>query len=167
MIMPYSKNSKDIERTISFNEKVFQNIEIGKKEIEKGIESEKNGKIEQAEKSSEEETPFLKNAMPPDIRAIGSAFAPQSKLRKQVESVLSKGLDEIYLNLSAAERDEFKKQGEKTAEKISRILMSVKINMREIIKLIRKWLMLIPGVNKYFLEQEAKIKADELVKLNK
>jgi len=31
--------------------------------------------------------------------------------------------------------------------------------------LIKKWLLLIPGVNKYFLEQEAKIKADEIVKM--
>lgn len=151
----------------ALNEKVFQNIDTVEKEIKRGIESEKNGKIEQAEKSAELEKRFLKNAMPSDIHAVGSVFAPQAKLQKQVESVLSKGLDEIYLNLPASKREEFKKQGEKIAEKISRILTSAKINMREIIKLIKKWLMLIPGVNKYFLEQEAKLKADELIKLNK
>ena len=36
---------------------------------------------------------------------------------------------------------------------------------RKILKLIRSWLKLIPGVNKFFLEQEAKIKTDKIVDL--
>jgi hypothetical protein len=33
------------------------------------------------------------------------------------------------------------------------------------LKLIREWLLIIPGVNKYFLEQEAKIKTDKIQQL--
>ncbi len=165
--MLYSKNGKDIEKTIALDEKVFQNIKTGKEKIEQGIESEKSRKAEQAEKNAKNEISGLKdNALPP-VYAIGSVADPQVKLRKQVENVLSKGLNEIYLSLPSDKKFEFKKQGEKTAEKISKILASAKINMRAIIKLIKKWLMLIPRVNKYFLEQEAKIKADELVKMDR
>ena len=36
------------------------------------------------------------------------------------------------------------------------------IQMKKILKLIREWLLIIPGVNKFFLEQEAKIKAEKI-----
>ncbi|MFH1255498.1 MAG: hypothetical protein V1667_03460 [bacterium] len=165
--MLYSKNGKDIEKTTALNEKVFHNIKTGKEKIESGIELGQNQKAEKTEKILQDQISDLKNNALPPVYAIGAAAAPQAKLKKRVENILSKGLDEIYLNLSADKRKEFKNQGEKTAEKISRILASAKINMREIIKLIKKWLMSIPGVNKYFLEQEAKIKADELVKMDR
>jgi len=50
-------------------------------------------------------------------------------------------------------------------KKINTLLDKAKINLGKIASLIRKWLSIIPGVNKFFLEQEAKIKADEIMKL--
>ena len=40
-----------------------------------------------------------------------------------------------------------------------------KLKVKKVVNLIKKWLTMIPGVNKFFLEQEAKIKTDEIVKL--
>jgi hypothetical protein len=35
--------------------------------------------------------------------------------------------------------------------------------VKKILALIRDWLKLIPGVNRFFLEQEAKIKTDKIL----
>jgi len=42
---------------------------------------------------------------------------------------------------------------------------SFKIKARKVLHLIRDWLKIIPGINKYFLEQEAKIKTDKIIEL--
>jgi hypothetical protein len=44
-------------------------------------------------------------------------------------------------------------------------LGQTKIKVNKIIDLIRRWLKLIPGINKFFLEQEVKIKADKIIRL--
>ncbi|MCK4744766.1 hypothetical protein KAS41_01770 [Candidatus Parcubacteria bacterium] len=81
----------------------------------------------------------------------------------KIESILSEGLEEIYVNLSARKQLEFKKKGEETAAKIFFILKKTKVKVKKIIKLIKEWLKTIPGVNKFFLEQEAKIKTDKII----
>ena len=60
---------------------------------------------------------------------------------------------------------EFKGEGEKTAAKINQLMSKTKVNVKKIINLIKKWLSIIPGINSFFLEQEAKIKADEIFKI--
>ncbi len=91
----------------------------------------------------------------------------EKKRQKQIEKILEADLEQIYLNLSPARQKEFKIKGEQTASQINKLLSQVKVKVKKIINLIKKWLALIPGVNKFFLEQEAKIKADELLKLKR
>ena len=147
------------------NEKFFFSPEAIEEGIGRGVEMEKIRKIEQARKTVMDEIVKTENQIPAAIGPIGAASAPQAKMQKQVENVLAEGLADVYLSLTPQKRKEFKKAGEQTAKKINQLLSKTKINIGEIIKLIKKWLSLIPGMNKYFLEQEAKIKADELIKL--
>jgi len=121
--------------------------------------------IEQARKSVINEIIQTEKLAPAAVSQAGGLLTAQAKRQKQIENVLAKGLTEVYLNLAPAQRQEFKRAGEATARKINQLLLQTKINIGKIIKLIKKWLLLIPGVNKYFLEQEAKIKADEIVKM--
>ena len=44
-------------------------------------------------------------------------------------------------------------------------MQQTKIQVKKIFILIISWLKIIPGVNKFFLEQEAKIKADRILDL--
>lgn len=88
---------------------------------------------------------------------------PKSAELQEIESILAEDLDALYKELPPGKQLEFKKKGEETATAIDKILHSAKINIRKIIELIKSWLKIIPGVNKYFLEQEAKIKGDELL----
>ena len=79
--------------------------------------------------------------------------------------MLEKDLDKMYLAMDAKTKEEFKVVGEETAREINLLLKKAKIKVIKIITLIKKWLAIIPGVNKFFVEQEAKIKTDEILSL--
>lgn len=96
---------------------------------------------------------------------VASVISEYEQREKQIENFLARGLEDIYLGLPLEKQVEFRRAGEETAKKINKLLENTKVNLGKIVSLIRKWLMIIPGVNKYFLEQEAKIKSDEIIKL--
>ena len=84
---------------------------------------------------------------------------------KDIERVLSEDLEEIYFQLPPDKQQEFKKRGEETARRIKELLEQTKVKVKKIAHLIWDWLKMIPGVNKFFLEKESKIKTDEVLKL--
>jgi len=67
--------------------------------------------------------------------------------------------------MTPEKQGEFKQKGEETAGKIRSMVETAKENARKIFDLIRDWLRVIPGVNRFFLEQEAKIKTDKILRL--
>lgn len=90
----------------------------------------------------------------------------EKKIRgKKIEKILEKNLEELYIHMPPDKKTKFKNLGEQTANQINNLLDKTKIKIKEVIDLIRKWLLIIPGINKFFLEQEVKIKADEIIKL--
>lgn len=101
------------------------------------------------------------------IATIASLRKKREERQKKIEEVLAKDLGEIYTGLSPSEKQKFKIKGEETAMEINNLLDKAKFKVRKVVNLIKKWLSMIPGVNKFFLEQEAKIKTDEIVKLKK
>ncbi len=86
---------------------------------------------------------------------------------KKIESILEDGLGEIYLQMTAEEQAIFKQKGEETAIKILKLAVKPVIQVKKIFQLIREWLKTIPGVNKFFLEQTAKIKTDSVLKVTR
>ncbi|MDP3986384.1 MAG: hypothetical protein Q8P77_03090 [Candidatus Veblenbacteria bacterium] len=99
------------------------------------------------------------------------ASAPQmaatpSALQQQVEHVLEEDLEEFYRALNPAEQASFRALGETTAVRITDLLQQVKVKVSQVLALIRHWLLALPGLNQYFVEQEAKIKAAKLIKLH-
>ncbi len=91
----------------------------------------------------------------------------QEIILENVENILSKGLDNIFLTMDQATQITFKTEGERAAKEITSILQKTKFKVKEIIDVIFKWLRIIPQVNKYYIEQEAKIKADVIMELHK
>jgi len=83
----------------------------------------------------------------------------------EIERILSEDLEEIYFQFEPEKQQEFKSKGEQTAHSIKILLEQAKVKVKKIAKLIFKWLQIIPGVNRFFLEKESKIKAEEIVKL--
>jgi len=87
----------------------------------------------------------------------------RESVEKDVEGILSKDLDNVFLSMDAGTQQEFKNKGEETTKAIVVLLESTKTKVKKIINLIVNWLRIIPGVNKYYIEKEAKIKAEEIM----
>ncbi len=125
-------------------------------------------RIDQIEPISQESQEAKEGEAPAgSIIAQGALIAAQKEREKQIENILADGLEDIYLNMPPDKQEEFKTVGEQTAREINKLLDSAKVKVKQIIDLIKKWLSLIPGVNKFFLEQEAKIKADKIMELSR
>jgi hypothetical protein len=84
---------------------------------------------------------------------------------QQIESVLAEGLHDVFVSLPPAEQQKFKVAGEQAAREVSGLLAQVKVKVDAIIAVLKRWLGTLPGVNTFFVEQEAKIKAEKLVRL--
>lgn len=91
----------------------------------------------------------------------------RDELSIKVEKILAENIREPYEKLSPIARQEFKIKGEETAAEIGGLLRATRIKVKKIFQLILEWLFLLPGVNKFFLEQEAKIKTDRVLALKK
>ena len=88
-------------------------------------------------------------------------------LTQKIEKILEENVGDAYSRLSPIAKQEFKLKGEKVADKISILLKSTHIKVKKIFQLILEWLRFLPGVNHFFLEQEAKIKTDRIIALHK
>ncbi|MFA6106983.1 MAG: hypothetical protein WC745_04940 [Patescibacteria group bacterium] len=86
--------------------------------------------------------------------------------QKEVEKIMEENIEEIFISLPPERQAEFKLAGERTAAEINGLFEKGKATMKKIMDLVKKWLSILPGVNKFFLEQEAKIKADKILEMN-
>lgn len=82
----------------------------------------------------------------------------------EIENIMADGLGTAYQAMTPAQQEKFKKRGEEVAKAIDLLTSHLKLTARKVLHLIRSWLKLIPGINKYFLEQEAKLKTDDIMK---
>lgn len=98
----------------------------------------------------------------PISAALGSA---KSETLVKIENILEEDLADVYFKLEPKVKEKFKKQGEETSAKIEKLLLETKVQTKKIFKLILEWLKIIPGVNKFFIRQEAKIKTDRIIKI--
>lgn len=86
----------------------------------------------------------------------------RSQRLQEVEGILSDGLQDLYWSLTPPEQQVFRTKGEHVARSIDTLLDQTKLHIAKVISLIKEWLRSIPHVNRFFLEQEAKIKADKI-----
>lgn len=91
--------------------------------------------------------------------------APKDEVAKRIETILEEDIMGLYMAMPPEIQRIFKERGEQTATKIRTLLAAATVKVKEILNLIKDWLRLIPGVNPFFLEQEAKIKTDKIMNL--
>lgn len=89
----------------------------------------------------------------------------EQPLLKEVESILEEDLGEVYHKMSPAAQAAFRQSGEETASRIIVLLRTVRHHTTRVYRLIAHWLKQIPGVNRFFLVQEAKLKTDKIIEL--
>jgi hypothetical protein len=128
---------------------------------------------ENATEQASEQVDFQDLTPPPAapiMKTTVAELAPvveKSENLVQIEGILSEGLEDLYTQLPDKRKEEFKQKGEETARSIEKILATAKLHAQKIVGLIVSWLKMIPGVNKFFLEQDSKIKTDKLIELRK
>jgi len=159
-IKPAESQLSSAERTVP---EPLRSFELGP-EAEQKKES---ATTEAAKESAVEAPPSRSERAEPSAPAARVAMPVSAKdpVVAQIEELLSEDLTDAFLNMSSEKQREFKQKGEETAGKIRVMLEQVKVNTRKIFNLIRAWLKLIPGMNRFFLEQEAKIKTDKILRL--
>jgi hypothetical protein len=102
----------------------------------------------------------------PKIRpALATMPTVKDELTVKIEKVMEEGINDAYQRLSPVAKQEFKLKGEETAIKIRELLRSAHVRAKKVLRLILEWLKMLPGINKFFLEQEAKIKTDRIISL--
>lgn len=114
-----------------------------------------------------ESKPELEAAMEQPLPGATGAVpqAPKDEVTVEVEKVLEDGIGPFYASLPDDAKPLFKKKGEEAAREIAGMVRSLHVQVKRVLQLITQWLKTIPGVNAFFLEQEAKIKTDRIVAL--
>jgi hypothetical protein len=118
-----------------------------------------------SEKKPTVESDVLSQAQAGTKKTPHKAFQ-KTVVLKQIESVLQDDLEEIYFNMDEAHRNLFKAEGERVSKEIEHVVTTGQNIAMKVLELIKGWLKLIPGVNKFFLEQEAKIKTDKIINIH-
>lgn len=152
--------------------KIEHNGSVFKPEIktEQALENTQESIIEKSvpEKKVEKEGAMraeVKEGVSTSPAALIAADDYHKRREIQIDACLSEGLNETFLAMTPAKQKIFKEEGEVAAKKINVLLDATKVNISKIIKLIKHWLGLITGINRFFLDQEAKIKADKIVRI--
>jgi len=133
-------------------------------ETEKGAHFEPEKPKWEKFKAAEEKKPKIP---PSSTAALDVQFRPltEEEIKKEIENILSENLDDIYLGLPVNLKEQFRKKGDETVSEIKKIISKTRIVVHKILNLIKNWLKIIPGINKFFLEQEAKIKTAKILSL--
>ncbi len=120
----------------------------------------------QVNEEKPDESPYvIRQASRPKTDNVMTDDTGKTPLQMKYEELMADGLETAYVTMTPAQQEKFRKKGEEVAKAIEDLTIHLKLTARKVLHLIRAWLKLIPGVNKFFLEQEAKLKADEIIKV--
>lgn len=134
-------------------------VEVGQSEVEKPVDVEGAA---QPELTPVGETP-QEDQLVTTRKAPTASVAPLDRLEEEIDDILEEDLKDLYVAMPPDKQVEFRQKGEEARSKIRELVSSAKVNAKKVFALIRGWLKIIPGVNRFFLEQEAKIKTDKIL----
>jgi hypothetical protein len=172
-------NQNDLEQGLKKEEDLKSQPEIGS--AEKQGEN-LGGEKEQVQENIETNEPIsdvenqTEQSVGPGIDSEGAGITSsqgvgqpgidttKSAIHQEIENILEDDLGDIYAQMDAGVQKQFKEEGEQITSKIIGMINSGKLNFKKVFKLVFGWLSIIPGVNKFFLKQEAKIKTDKILK---
>lgn len=147
-------------------------------EVEDIYVAEERKAREEMASSKEAETAIFEQAKEdaPTTQVQQASAAPAAPVEVKPEPVVQKDIVDVevgkilednlvtyFQQLPPEAQARFKQKGEEVNSKIAKMVRSYKVKVKEALHLIRDWLLTIPGVNKFFLEQEAKIKTDRIL----
>lgn len=164
-------DAKNIEEKIFNQQESMPSIEdVNDLDFEKiPVNPEKKEKLEESVAKSIEDEPSTSVVSDKSggLAAESSVEAINRKREAAIDAILADGLSDVFLKMKPDKQKEFKEEGEKTVKKISQLLSEAKVKVAKVLDLVKKWLKIIPGVNKFFVEQEAKLKTDKIIRMRK
>ncbi|MFA5185510.1 MAG: hypothetical protein WC551_03410 [Patescibacteria group bacterium] len=137
-------------------------VEADEKAFEKTPEA-RDVFLEQA--APTEKAPVTKIIEGQPVTAAPVPALPADELTVRVEKIMEDGLGDYYSKLTPEAQLKFKEKGEVTAKELTAMVRGFKVKFKRALQILRDWLLCIPGINKFFLEQEAKIKVDKIIEL--
>jgi hypothetical protein len=102
----------------------------------------------------------------PPSHVVGKK-STKTEIGQKIEEILSQDLEIFTEKLSPIEKKKFEIKTEETAGAIEKIINSAKIASQKILNIIKRFLRLLKGVNRFFIEKESKIKTDKILDLAK
>lgn len=157
-----SLENPDLAKFNSRKNTEISGLEADELALEKTIEIEKPILEAEKEKIGSIPTGHVTAAVPTQDQVTA---LEKDQVTIEVEQILEKNLSEIYNSLPDDVKPVFKKKGEQTALAITDMVKRAAVKMSEVMRIVMDWLKIIPGVNRFYLEQEAKIKSDHIVAL--
>ncbi len=121
--------------------------------------------VPEQEQSTTQEVSEAPSGAAPNQKTQSAIVYPKDALTQEIERILEGDLEEMYFAMPPEAQTKFKVEGEKVTQSIRQMMKSGVVKMRKILSLITDWLKIIPGVNKFFLEKQAKIKAEKILNL--
>ncbi|MEK7647669.1 MAG: hypothetical protein AAB384_01365 [Patescibacteria group bacterium] len=101
----------------------------------------------------------------PQAPSATDVRASKDPLTRDIEKILEENLAESFTMMTPEQQNKFKTAGERVTAAIRQIIKSGIVQMKKVLSLISDWLRMIPGVNRFFLEKESKIKAEKILLL--
>lgn len=114
--------------------------------------------------AEQEKQLFLENPQELDA-SITQAEGAVDEVLRSVEQALETGLGEMVDRLPDAAKERFTAKGKEIAMQLTKSIYAGVPQSRMVVDLVKAWLLTLPSVNKYFLEQEAKIRTDAIITL--
>ncbi|MEK7516554.1 MAG: hypothetical protein AAB562_03080 [Patescibacteria group bacterium] len=130
-------------------------------------DSEMNPETPREEQSAPlvEETPPTPTVAGGTVSPSGHGSISHDKLLTGIERILEENLAEAHQSLPPDVARAFKEKGEETAVTIRDLVSRATVKVRAIVKAISDWLKMLPGINRFFLIQETKLKTDRILEL--
>lgn len=106
-------------------------------------------------------TPVLASDQP----AAAAMSDTKDQVYEEVASIVQDGIEQMTATMEPTAKERFLKKGQEITFIIASMVRGFHVKAKEVLRLLKEWILTIPGVNKFFLEQEVKIKTDRIVEL--
>ncbi len=146
------------------NDGTLSSVEADARALEQATEDQNDTFLENIDEVAPV-TPVVVTPVEPALTVVPVPPPEHDEVFKAVEKILEDGLGDYFGQLPEPAKVRFQQKGQQVAEQISVMVRQMGVKVKKVILLIRDWLLTIPGVNKFFLEQEAKIKTDRILEL--
>lgn len=91
---------------------------------------------------------------------------PQA-LEREIQHILSEDIADLYKQLPQEQKTLVTQEGRVATNRIMDLLRETRVRLKELVSVLRQWLQRIPGLNRFFVEQEARIKATKILTLKR